>query len=63
MQRLLLTACTSGISASFLNAVLHTPGGRGQIARLSGLDHPHVVLRLGFGVLEPTTPRRSDVVV
>lgn len=63
MQRLLLAACDLGISASFLNAVLHTPGGRGRIARIAGLDHPQVVLRLGFGVREPETPRRSDVVV
>lgn len=62
MQRLLLAACDLGISASFLNAVLHTPGGRGRIARIAGLDHPQVVLRLGFGVGEPQTPRRSDVV-
>jgi nitroreductase len=59
MQRLLLTACASGISASFLNAVLHRPSGKGTVARLSGLDHPQVVLRLGYGMAAPETPRRA----
>ena len=59
MQRLLLAACNNGISASFLNSALHTREGRTALGRLVELDHPQVVLRLGYGRPAQVTARRS----
>ena len=58
MQRLLLTARASGLSASFCNAALHVPELRQALGRVVQLDHPQVLLRLGFAPQDPPVPRR-----
>ena len=58
MQRLLLTARTAGLSASFCNAALHVPELRRALGRAVQLDHPQVLLRLGFAPQDAPVPRR-----
>lgn len=65
MQRVLLTATAEGLSASFLSQVVEVPTVRKQLRGLIGGGlWPQVVLRLGYGALAPSTPRRplADVV-
>lgn len=66
MQRVLLTATTAGLSASFVSQVLEVPTTRKQLRTLiGGALWPQTVLRLGYGPPVPATPRRAlaDVVV
>ncbi len=63
LQRLLLTARTLGLSAGYLNSALHVERLRPAVGRLAALDHPQVVLRLGYTEGEWPTPRRSEGVV
>jgi hypothetical protein len=60
MQRLLLRATHLGVAASYQNAALHVPELRGDLARAVQLDHPQVVLRLGWGHGGELSPRRSE---
>lgn len=65
MQRVLLTATTLGLSASFLSQVVEVPTTRRQLRELIGGGlWPQTVLRLGYGSPVPPTPRRdlSEVV-
>ncbi|MEJ8279058.1 Acg family FMN-binding oxidoreductase [Pseudonocardia spirodelae] len=65
LQRVLLTATTEGLSASFLSQLVEVPDVRERTRRLiAGSRPPQVVLRLGHGVPVPPTPRRApaDVV-
>lgn len=59
LERVLLEATASGISASFLNAPLEHRDLR-WLARspLSGVGQTHMVIRLGYGDEVPQTPRR-----
>ena len=59
LQRLLLTARTAGLAASFCNAALHVPELRQAVGRAVQLDHPQVVLRLGYAPQGPPVPRRT----
>ena len=59
MQRLLLTARTAGLSASFCNAALQVPALRPAVGRAVQLDHPQVLLRLGYAPHDPPVPRRT----
>ncbi len=60
LERLLLAATVSGISASFLSQLIEVPSAAKRVRALTGnVDHPQAVLRLGFGVPTPATPRRS----
>jgi nitroreductase len=59
LQRVLLTAATHGVSASFLNAPVHVAQTRGQLLGLTGRrGAPQVVLRIGYGGEVRPTPRR-----
>ena len=60
MQRVLLTATTEGLAASFLSQVVEVEQTRDQLRRLIGAGHsPRVVLRIGRGWPVPATPRRA----
>ncbi|MGB8649561.1 MAG: nitroreductase family protein [Mycobacteriales bacterium] len=59
MQRLLLRARAEGLAASYLNAPLHVEGLRVQVARAAGVPAAQVVLRIGYGGLVRSTPRRG----
>jgi hypothetical protein len=59
MQRVLLTATTEGLAASFLSHVVEVPLAREELRRLVGATRPpQVVLRVGHGWPIPPTPRR-----
>jgi nitroreductase len=59
MQRVLLTATTLGLSASFLSQPIEVPPVRDELRRtLGGTLVPQTILRLGFGLPVPPTPRR-----
>jgi nitroreductase len=60
MQRVLLTATTYGLSASFLSQPVEVKRVRDDLRRaLGGLLVPQTVLRMGFSTPVPATPRRS----
>ncbi|MET8764267.1 nitroreductase family protein [Lentzea sp. NPDC004782] len=60
LQRVLLTATTHGLSASFLSQPVEVRRIREDLRRaLGGLLVPQTVLRLGFSTPVPPTPRRS----
>lgn len=63
LQRLLLAATTMGLSAGYLNAALHREPLREALARHLDLDHPQVVLRIGYANVDWPTPRRSEAQV
>lgn len=59
MQRVLLTATTRGLSASFMSQPVEVPRVREDLRRaLGGMLVPQTVLRLGFSTPVPPTPRR-----
>lgn len=65
MQRMLLTAQTYGLSASFLNQPLELNLYRDRFRQLIGRPGiPQLIMRIGYGPLAPATPRRplEDVV-
>ncbi|MFJ5986365.1 Acg family FMN-binding oxidoreductase [Lentzea sp. NPDC092896] len=60
MQRVLLTATTHGLSASFLSQPVEVRRVREDLRRsLGGVLVPQTVLRVGFSTPVPATPRRS----
>ncbi|HWO59710.1 MAG TPA: nitroreductase family protein [Umezawaea sp.] len=66
MQRVLLTATTLGLSASFLSQPIEVPHVREELRRvLGGTLAPQTLLRLGFGSPVPPTARRpvADVLM
>ncbi|MCG8925902.1 nitroreductase [Lentzea sp. CC55] len=59
MQRVLLTATTRGLSASFLSQPVEVRRVREDLRRgLGGMLVPQTVLRLGYSTPVPPTPRR-----
>jgi hypothetical protein len=59
LERVLLEATLSGISASFLNQPLEHDDLRWLVrSPLSGVGRTHMLLRLGYGEPVPPTPRR-----
>lgn len=59
LQRVLLTATTLGLSASFLSQPIEVPAFREDLRRLLGTGvFPQAILRVGFGSAVPATPRR-----
>lgn len=59
MQRVLLSATSSGLSASFLSQPIEVPYIRAALRNLiGGPRHPQTVLRIGFGHPPAPTPRR-----
>lgn len=63
MQRLLLCASSLGLAASYLNAALHEPELRQALGRVVQLDHPQVVLRVGYAEPTRATARRPGAAV
>jgi nitroreductase len=64
LQRVLLTAATAGLSASFLSQPMEVPYTRGALRQLiGGRDHPQTVLRLGYGLSVAQTRRRPVAAV
>lgn len=60
LQRVLLTATSEGLSASFLSQLVEVAEVRERVRRLLGGSRPpQAVLRLGRGVPVPATPRRE----
>jgi len=61
LERLLLTACQSGLQASYLNQPIQTASLRPKLQHSIGsLGFPQVLLRIGFPAEDlPATPRRS----
>lgn len=57
MQGLLLAATDAGLAASFRNASLQVPELRRAVGRAVGLDHPQVLMRLGYP--DPAVPVRA----
>ena len=59
MQRVLLTATTLGLSASFMSQPVEVHAVREELRRaLGGMLVPQTVLRIGFSTPVPATPRR-----
>jgi nitroreductase len=60
MQRALLTACTLGLSTSFLSQPFEVPETRARLADEFRPDGEiHTLIRVGYGYPVPRTPRRS----
>ncbi|ROP35079.1 Acg family FMN-binding oxidoreductase [Saccharothrix texasensis] len=60
LQRVLLTATTLGLSASFMSQAIEVRSVREQLRRtLGGTIAPQTVLRIGFGSTVPPSPRRA----
>jgi hypothetical protein len=59
MQRVLLTATSLGLSASFMSQPVEVRSVREELRRaLGGMLVPQTVLRIGFSTPVPATPRR-----
>jgi nitroreductase len=59
MQRVLLTATTLGLSASFMSQPIEVRKVREELRRsLGGMLVPQTLLRIGFSTPVPATPRR-----
>jgi nitroreductase len=58
LQRVLLTAMLRGIAASPLTPPLETPDAWLVRDPRSGFEYPQMILRFGYGVPVPHTPRR-----
>jgi nitroreductase len=65
LERLLLALTAAGVTCRFVNESLRQPDLRFAAGRVAGLDHPQVVLHLGYGAPDTVTPRRpvDDVLV
>jgi hypothetical protein len=64
LQRGLLVLTNAGVSASFMNQPLEQPDLRWLVrSPITGVGHPQMIMRIGYGVPVPPTPRRpvSDV--
>jgi nitroreductase len=60
LQRVLLTATTLGLSASFMSQAIEVRPVRDELRRaLGGTLEPQTVLRIGFGSPVPPSPRRT----
>ena len=60
LQRVLLLACGSGVSASFMNQPIEVESLRSRVLSLvNRTGHPQVVFRMGFGPEPRLMPRRG----
>lgn len=60
LQRVLLLACGSGISASYMNQPIEVESLRPRVLSLVGrTGNPQVVFRMGYGPDPPLMPRRG----
>lgn len=59
LERALLVATNEGVAASFMNQPLEQPDLRWLVrSPVTGRGHTQMVIRLGYGVPVPATPRR-----
>jgi hypothetical protein len=58
LERVLLTATTLGLSASFLSQVIEVAAIRSELQHLVAGSHPQAAVRIGYGPPIPATPRR-----
>ncbi|HEX6922134.1 MAG TPA: nitroreductase [Actinomycetes bacterium] len=59
LERVLLAATTAGLSASFVNQPLEIEELRWLVrSPMTGIGHPQMVMRVGYGRPVPPTPRR-----
>ncbi len=59
LQRVLLRATAAGLTASYLNQAIEVPELRGRLRDALGeAGVPQVMVRLGYGLEAPPTPRR-----
>lgn len=59
LERALLVATNEGVSASFMNQPVEMPDMRWLVrSPVTGSGHTQMILRLGYGVPVPATPRR-----
>jgi hypothetical protein len=59
LERVLLSATTAGLAASFMNQPLDQEALRGLVrSPLTGVGHSHMLMRIGYGDPVPATPRR-----
>lgn len=60
VERLLLSACASGLQTSFVNQPIEVPALRSRLGQALGRnDFPQLIIRIGYGKPAPMTPRRS----
>lgn len=60
VERLLLSACASGLQTSFVNQPIEVPALRSWLCQALGRnDFPQLIIRIGYGKPAPMTPRRS----
>lgn len=60
LERVLLSACASGLQTSFVNQPIEVPSLRTWLKQLLGRpDFPQLVLRMGYGQPNITTVRRN----
>ncbi|MGO9558410.1 MAG: Acg family FMN-binding oxidoreductase [Acidimicrobiales bacterium] len=60
LGRVLLRAAADGVSASPMTQVLEVPATRAMLAgQLDLVGHPQMLLRMGYGHGQPTSPRRA----
>jgi hypothetical protein len=59
LQRVLLVATNEGLVASFMNQPLEQPDLRWLVrSPLTGVGHTQMLMRIGYGIPVPPTPRR-----
>lgn len=59
LQRVLLVATNEGLVASFMNQPLEDGDLRWQVrSPQTGVGHSQMLMRIGYGVPVPPTPRR-----
>jgi Nitroreductase family len=59
LERVLLSATTAGLAASFMNQPLEQVALRGLVkSPTTGVGYTHMIMRMGYGDPVPTTPRR-----
>ncbi len=60
LARLLLTARSHGVWASYLNQAVEVPGTRERLRKVAGISgFPQMLIRLGYADDVPPTPRRT----
>src|SRR6056297_284138 len=65
LERVLLTATRAGLQASYLNQPVQVPSLRAELADVTSLRFPQIILRLGYPdtALDPAPRRPVDEVL
>lgn len=58
LERVLLAATDEGLAAAYLNAPIQQGAYRSEVAALSGIRYPQIILRMGYAHAPRPTPRR-----